>query len=113
MLDTLATAIGPVRGDFMARLDAGRYDGSLSAKAGARIALAFHAFATRSEHALVLQCGPETMINELAAALTEGINQVSRTIDTIRHQAKTVTVGTSRSDEAILTRPACSCTAGL
>jgi glutamine---fructose-6-phosphate transaminase (isomerizing) len=106
MLGDLAEAIGPAMDDFMSRLSAGRYDGSLSASASARIAIAFHAIATRSEDALLSGgAGPETAVNELASALTEGIDQVSRTIDTIRHQAKTVTVGTSRSDEEILTVP--------
>ena len=106
MLGDLAEAIGPAMDDFMSRLSAGRYDGSLSASASARIAIAFHAIATRSEGTLLSGgAGPETAVNELASALTDGIDQVSRTIDTIRHQAKTVTVGTSRSDEEILTVP--------
>jgi glucosamine--fructose-6-phosphate aminotransferase (isomerizing) len=106
MLDDLADAIGPAMDDFSTRLSAGRYDGSLSASASARIAIAFRAIAARSEGLLLSgNSGPETAVNELASALTEGIDQVSRTIDTIRHQAKTVTVGTSRSDEEILTVP--------
>jgi glucosamine--fructose-6-phosphate aminotransferase (isomerizing) len=106
MLDDLPTAIGPAADDFMRRLDAGQYDGSLSARTSARIAVAFHAITTRSEETLLTRCaGPDAVINELVAALTDGINQVSRTIDTIRHQAKTVTVGTSRSDEEILSVP--------
>lgn len=106
MLNDLAEAIGPAADDFMSRLDAGQYDGSLRARTAARIAVAFHAIVTRSEETLLSRCaGPDAVINELAAALTDGIDQVSRTIDTIRHQAKTVTVGTSRSDEEILSVP--------
>jgi glucosamine--fructose-6-phosphate aminotransferase (isomerizing) len=106
MLNDLAAVIGPAADDFMRRLDAGQYDGSLSARASARIAVAFHAIVTRSEETLLSRCsGPDAVINELATALTDGIDQVSRTIDTIRHQAKTVTVGTSRSDEEILSVP--------
>ena len=106
MLNDLAAAIGPAMDDFMSRLNAGRYDASLSARTSARIAIAFHAIATQSEGVLLSHAsGPEAVINELATALTDGIDQVSRTIDTIRHQAKTVTVGTSRSDEEILTVP--------
>jgi glucosamine--fructose-6-phosphate aminotransferase (isomerizing) len=106
MLDDLAAAIGPAMDDFMSRLNAGRYDASLSARTSARIAIAFHAIATQSEGVLLSHAaGPEAVISELATALTDGIDQVSRTIDTIRHQAKTVTVGTSRSDEEVLTVP--------
>jgi glucosamine--fructose-6-phosphate aminotransferase (isomerizing) len=106
MLDLLTTTVAPASEDFMQRLRAGRYDGSLSASASARIALALRDITIRTEQGVLPQtAGPEAAINELTAALTEGIDQVSRTVDTIRHQAKTVTVGTSRSDEAILTVP--------
>ena len=35
-------------------------------------------------------------------ALTEGIEELTRPVDAIKHQAKTVTVGISRSDETLL-----------
>src|SRR6185312_1567877 len=105
-LVALTTTLAPSCGDFMARLDAGRFDGSLSAGAAAKIAVALHAITTLSEDSLLSQYGgPAGVITELIAALTAGTNEVSRTIDTIRHQAKTVTVGTSRSDEAIMRVP--------
>ena len=44
------------------------------------------------------------MIDELVAALTSGIEELTRPIDAIKHQAKTVTVGISRSDEGVLDR---------
>ena len=106
MLVALTTTLVPSCGDFMARLGAGRFDGSLSAGAAAKIAVVLHAITTRSEDSLLSQYGgPAGVIRELIAALTAGTNEVSRTIDTIRHQAKTVTVGTSRSDEAIMRVP--------
>ena len=42
---------------------------------------------------------PAVVLNDLAAALTLGIEELTRPIDAIKHQAKTVTVGISRSDE--------------
>ena len=39
------------------------------------------------------------------SALTAGIDELTRTIDTIKHQAKTVTVGISRADEELLQVP--------
>jgi len=39
------------------------------------------------------------------AALTRAIEELTRPIDAIKHQAKTVTVGISRSDEEVLDRP--------
>jgi glucosamine--fructose-6-phosphate aminotransferase (isomerizing) len=45
------------------------------------------------------------LLDDLTAALTAGIDQLTRPVDAIKHQAKTVTVGISRSDEALLTVP--------
>ena len=38
-------------------------------------------------------------------ALTRAIEELTRPIDAIKHQAKTVTVGISRSDEGVIDRP--------
>ena len=45
---------------------------------------------------------PGVIVDDLAVALTEGIEELTRPIDAIKHQAKTVTVGISRSDESLL-----------
>ena len=45
---------------------------------------------------------PEVVVQDLVAALTVAIEELTRPIDAIKHQAKTVTVGISRSDEALL-----------
>ena len=45
---------------------------------------------------------PAVVLDDLAAALTVGIEELTRPIDAIKHQAKTVTVGISRSDETLL-----------
>ena len=42
------------------------------------------------------------MVEDLTAALTAGIDELTRPVDAIKHQAKTVTVGISRSDEELL-----------
>ena len=47
---------------------------------------------------------PSALIDELVAALTQGIEELTRPVDAIKHQAKTVTVGISRSDEGVLDR---------
>jgi len=47
---------------------------------------------------------PAALIDELVAALTAAIEELTRPIDAIKHQAKTVTVGISRSDEEVLDR---------
>ncbi len=45
---------------------------------------------------------PGAAVEELTTALTDGIEELARPIDAIKHQAKTVTVGISRGDEALL-----------
>ncbi len=45
------------------------------------------------------------MVEDLNAALTKAIEELTRPIDAIKHQAKTVTVGISRSDETLLRVP--------
>ncbi|TDT17816.1 glucosamine--fructose-6-phosphate aminotransferase (isomerizing) [Ilumatobacter fluminis] len=47
---------------------------------------------------------PAALIDELVAALTGAIEELTRPVDAIKHQAKTVTVGISRSDEGIIDR---------
>jgi glutamine---fructose-6-phosphate transaminase (isomerizing) len=48
---------------------------------------------------------PAALIDDVVAALTRAIEELTRPIDTIKHQAKTVTVGISRSDEDVIDRP--------
>jgi glucosamine--fructose-6-phosphate aminotransferase (isomerizing) len=45
---------------------------------------------------------PSVVIDDLTAALTAAIEELTRPVDAIKHQAKTVTVGISRSDEGLL-----------
>ncbi len=47
---------------------------------------------------------PASFLDDLTAALTAAIDELTRPIDAIKHQAKTVTVGISRSDEGVLDR---------
>ena len=48
---------------------------------------------------------PAVVVDDLTAALTQGIEELTRPVDAIKHQAKTVTVGISRSDETLLQSP--------
>jgi glutamine---fructose-6-phosphate transaminase (isomerizing) len=48
---------------------------------------------------------PSTVVEDLNTALTKAIEELTRPIDAIKHQAKTVTVGISRSDETLLLVP--------
>lgn len=95
---------------FSEGLRAGRYDGALEARTAARLSLLFR-YAMRT---LPLEFFPDdfgrvgtpgTAVEELTTALTRGIEELSRPIDAIKHQAKTVTVGISRGDEALFNVP--------
>jgi glucosamine--fructose-6-phosphate aminotransferase (isomerizing) len=48
---------------------------------------------------------PLALVEDLTAALTAGIEELTRPVDAIKHQAKTVTVGISRNDEGLLQVP--------
>jgi len=47
---------------------------------------------------------PAGLVDDLVLALTRAIEELTRPVDAIKHQAKTVTVGISRSDEGVLDR---------
>jgi len=92
---------------FATELREGRYNGVLEAATASRLSLLLR-YATR---AVPLEYfaedfgrvgTPGSAVEELTTALTEGIEELARPIDAIKHQAKTVTVGISRGDEALL-----------
>ena len=83
------------------------YDGHLEAGTAVRIAsLLRYAIGIvpldvyQVEHGAVGT--PSRVVEDLTAALTAGIEELTRPVDAIKHQAKTVTVGISRSDEELL-----------
>ena len=88
----------------------GRYDGTLEARTAARLgSLCNYAlgFVPLDVYAIEFgeQGSPGVVVDRLTEELTTAIDQLTRPVDAIKHQAKTVTVGISRSDEAILTVP--------
>ncbi|MGH8972072.1 MAG: SIS domain-containing protein, partial [Acidimicrobiia bacterium] len=87
---------------FTESLTAGVYDGSLPAAVAVRLASVLrHATGDLPLELYEPPDGrlptPAAVVEELAAALTRAIEELSRPIDAIKHQAKTVTVGISRS----------------
>jgi glutamine---fructose-6-phosphate transaminase (isomerizing) len=112
ILERLRPEIEPTARAFHDGLRAGGYDGSLEASTAARLtsllryvtgagALSLDAYEV--EHGKVGT--PSTVIDDLTTALTKGIEELTRPVDAIKHQAKTVTVGISRSDETLLQAP--------
>ena len=95
---------------FSAGLQRGDYNGHLEASTAVRIVtLMRYAIGLAPLDTYELELGrvgtPSAVIDDLEAALTVGIDELTRPVDAIRHQAKTVTVGISRSDQTLLEAP--------
>ena len=93
--------------EFSAGLRRGHYDGHLEASTAVSITtLLRYAVGAVPLDGYELELGrvgtPAAVVDDLEAALGVGIDELTRPIDAIRHQAKTVTVGISRSDQTLL-----------
>ena len=110
VLERLAAGVMAPATGFFDGLRTGAYDGHLDASSAVRIASVLR-FATGAVplDAYQVELGkvgtPSTVVEDLTAALTRGIDELTRPVDAIKHQAKTVTVGISRSDETLLEAP--------
>lgn len=85
----------------------GEYDGHLETSTAVRISTVLrYALQRTSFDFYELEMGrtatPEIVIEDLLGALSAGIDELTRPVDAIRHQAKTVTVGISRSEDTFL-----------
>ena len=94
---------------FYSALHTGQYDGNLEASTAVRIvSLLRIVTGPHPLQAYQRETGrvssPAVLLDDLLAALTRGIDELTRPIDAIKHQAKTVTVGISRSEEGLLDR---------
>lgn len=109
-LDDLEEAFEPLAGRFFAALRANDYDGHLEASSAVRLSSLFrYALGDTPLDAYQSEFGkvgtPAVVLEDLTAALTRAIEELTRPIDAIKHQAKTVTVGISRADETLLEVP--------
>ena len=110
LLDELRPLFEPEAARFFDGVRSGEYNGHLEASSAVRLSSLFR-FAVGSasledyevEHGRVGT--PSVLIEDLTAALTDAIDELTRPVDAIKHQAKTVTVGISRSDEGLLQVP--------
>ena len=112
--DLALEAIGPALDGagkrFLDGLRTGGYDGHLEASTAVRLAsLLRYATGVVPLEAYQVEHGkvgsPSVVVEDLNAALTRAIEELTRPVDAIKHQAKTVTVGISRSDETLLRVP--------
>lgn len=110
VLGVLRPDLLPAWNDYKKDLLLGRYDGTLEARTAARLgSLCNYALGLVPLDVFAVEFGeqgsPGVVVDRLTEELTHAIDQLTRPVDAIKHQAKTVTVGISRSDEAILTVP--------
>jgi glucosamine--fructose-6-phosphate aminotransferase (isomerizing) len=110
VMSALATELATPARTFLDALRVGGYDGNLDASTAVRLASLFrYALGIVPLDLYEIDLGkvgtPATLVDDLTIALTTGIDELTRTIDTIKHQAKTVTVGISRADEELLQVP--------
>ena len=110
--DILARVQAGVRGHgerFLDGLRTGTYNGHLEASTAVRLATLLRDMADPNvlevyQRVTGTVATPGVVIDDLTAALTSAIEELTRPVDAIKHQAKTVTVGISRNDEGVLDR---------
>ena len=110
LLDRLRPELFTRAASFAEGLQLGRYDGTLDAATAVRLTGLFrYAVGMSPLDGYSMEFGragtPGIVLEELSVALTEAIDELTRPVDAIKHQAKTVTVGISRSDESLLQVP--------
>ena len=107
LVDGLRLDLAAVTQRFADALRSGVYNGALEASSAVQLMLMLRDATSSSPieayqatHGKVVT--PGVLIDDLLAALTRAIEELTRPVDAIKHQAKTVTVGISRSDESLL-----------
>jgi len=110
MFRRLRPKLEPLSARFFDGLRSGAYDGHLEASTATRLAsLLQYALSISPLESYQTEYGkvgtPAVVIEDLTLALTRAIDELTRPVDAIKHQAKTVTVGISRSDETLLQVP--------
>jgi glucosamine--fructose-6-phosphate aminotransferase (isomerizing) len=110
LLADLRTDFTPLAARFFEVVRSGGYDGTLEAGTAVRLAsLLRYATGLVPLESYDVEHGragsPVALVEDLTSALTDAIEELTRPVDAIKHQAKTVTVGISRSDEGLLQLP--------
>jgi glucosamine--fructose-6-phosphate aminotransferase (isomerizing) len=95
---------------FAEKLHSGVYNGQMEASTSVRTSSLFR-YATGMSRRDTFQLEfhkvgtAGVILEDLSAALATAIDELTRPVDAIKHQAKTVTVGISRGDESLLQVP--------
>ena len=109
LLVKVRAEIGAPATRFFDALTTGDYDGNLEPSTAVRVVTMLRdVMASDPLQSFQNNTGkissPEALLDDLTSSLTRSIDELTRPVDAIKHQAKTVTVGISRSDEGLLDR---------
>ena len=110
LLRRLRTEMTPAATRYFDMLRSGSLDGNLEASTASRLASLWrYALGIAPLESYQIEHGkvgtPGVVLEDLSVALSSAIDELTRPIDAIKHQAKTVTVGISRSDETLMQVP--------
>ncbi|HEX4863817.1 MAG TPA: SIS domain-containing protein, partial [Acidimicrobiales bacterium] len=110
ILDRLRPALETATQPFLQGLREGSYNGNLEASTAVRlVSLLRYATGVLPLDAYEQETGkigtPVALLSDLLDALSTGIDELTRPVDAIKHQAKTVTVGISRSEDVLFGVP--------
>lgn len=110
LLEGTARDLQPLASQFMDGVRSGVYNGHLEAATAVKVASLFrYATGMSPLDGYQREFGkvgtPGVVLDDLTGGLTAAIEELTRPVDAIKHQAKTVTVGISRSDESLLQVP--------
>ncbi len=107
LIEYLKPQLKPLADTYFDQLRTGNLNGNIEPSTAARLASQFrYATGQLSIESYQLEFGkagtPAVAIEDLVSTLSLAIEELTRPIDAIKHQAKTVTVGISRTDETLL-----------
>ena len=110
LLERLAPEMEQAIQPFLRGLRDSSYNGNLEASTAVRlVSLLRYATGLLPLEGYELETGkigtPEALVSDLIDALNAGVDELTRPVDAIKHQAKTVTVGISRSEDALFGVP--------
>lgn len=110
LLEGLRPLLTALAARYFDGLRNGDYNGHLEASSAVRLATVWRfALGSVPLESYQVEYGkvgtPAVVLEDLVSALTGAIDELTRPVDAIKHQAKTVTVGISRSDETLMQVP--------
>jgi glucosamine--fructose-6-phosphate aminotransferase (isomerizing) len=110
LLHRASSDLARERQSFEIDLNNGTYNGNLKPATAVNLSLLLR-YASGAlpieayEHESGRLATPTSVLSDLLATLNTAIGELTRPIDAVKHQAKTVTVGISRSEKALLSVP--------